>query len=212
MKTLLTPLNRKEEIVNSLTHLPGIIFGLIALPFLTVYAASHHNENITAGVIIYGICFLLVFTASSLFHIQQKATLRKVLKKLDHISIYFMIAGTYTPFILIYLNNSYGKWLLIILWGLTAVGTVFKLFFTGKFELLSVFIYIAMGWMCLLGADKFFSPMPGIVQNLIITGGILYTTGVIFYIWKLHSFHHAIWHLFVLFAALCHFSAVSLSV
>lgn len=212
MNTYNTAIDKREEKINSLTHFPGIIFGLTAMPFLIIYAFYHARYNVTAGIIVYGICFLLVFTVSTLFHLQNSGKLRRILKKLDHISIFFMIAGTYTPFILIYVNNEFGMRLLTILWSLSALGTIFKIFFTGKLEILSVIIYLTMGWMCLSVAESFFGGMPFIVKALIIAGGALYTIGVVFYIWRLHTYHHAIWHIFVLVAAICHFTAVSLSV
>ena len=135
-----------------------------------------------------------------------------MLKIMDHISIYFLIAGTYTPFILIFVNNSFGMILLGVLWGLTALGTLFKTFFTGKFEIVSTVIYLAMGWMLLTGADTFFANMPYQIMALIVAGGILYSVGVIFYIWRMFTYHHAVWHLFVLGGAICHYSAVLLAV
>jgi hemolysin III len=211
MDIYLTPIDHKEEKINVLTHFPGILFGLTAMPILIGYALYHANLDIAAGIIVYAICFLLVFTASTLFHLQNSGRLRMLLKKLDHISIYFMIAGTYTPFILIYVNNEFGMKLLVVLWSLSLLGTVFKIFFTGKMEILSVLIYLCMGWMCLTGAEEFFGGMPLAVKALVIFGGMLYSIGVVFYVWRLHAYHHAIWHIFLLIEAICHFTAVSLS-
>src|SRR5207237_3753927 len=117
-----------------------------------------------------------------------------------------------TPFILIVVNNSFGITLLSVLWALTLLGVVFKTFFTGKFDTLSTLVYLIMGWILLTGANAFFANMPATVIVLIIWGCCLYTVGVIFYIWSWFAYHHAIWHLFVLSAAICHYTAVLLAV
>ena len=163
------------------------------------------------GASVYGFSFLMVFTCSTLFHCQKEGKTRQLFKIMDHISIYFLIAGTYTPFILIFVNNTFGMILLCVLWGLTLVGTIFKTFCTGKFEIVSTLIYLAMGWMLLAGGNAFFENMPYQIAALIIAGGVLYSVGVIFYIWRMFTYHHVVWHLFVLFAAICHFSAVLLA-
>jgi len=134
------------------------------------------------------------------------------LEILDHISIYFLIAGTYTPFLLIYLRNSFGIILLSVLWGLTILGIFFKVFFTGRFSLVSTIIYVLMGWIFFVGGKRFFNAMPRDVLIFIIIGGCLYTIGIIFYMWKGYGWHHAIWHFFVLAAAVCHYVAVLLAV
>jgi hemolysin III len=135
-----------------------------------------------------------------------------VLKIFDHISIYFLIAGTYTPFILAYLFTKTGIILLIILWGLTCIGIFFKIFFVNRFNLISTIIYLLMGWMLVWGGRSFFQEMPVSVIILIITGGVLYSLGVIFYLWQKWVWHHAIWHLFVLTAAICHYVAILITV
>jgi hemolysin III len=120
----------------------------------------------------------MVFTFSSLFHWNTNAKIRRLFLILDHISIYFLIAGTYTPFILIFINNSFGMTLLFVLWGLTLLGIFFKIFYTGRFEIVSTIIYLAMGWMLLTGANEFFANMPSPVITLIIIGAVLYSIGV----------------------------------
>ncbi|MEP6746470.1 MAG: hemolysin III family protein [Bacteroidota bacterium] len=138
--------------------------------------------------------------------------LKECWKIFDHISIYFLIAGTYTPFLLIYLNNTFGITLLCVLWGLTVLGIFFKIFFTGRFKAVSNIIYIAMGWMLVTGGKRFFTELPTNVLIFIIIGGGLYSIGIIFYLWQKYSWHHAVWHFFVLAAAVCHYVAVLLAV
>lgn len=202
----------REEKVNSMTHVLGILFGLVCIPILILNACESCAPSIIIGTAIYAFSFLMVFTFSTLFHWNKNEKIRKLFLILDHISIYFLIAGTYTPFILIFINNSFGMMLLSVLWGLTILGVFFKIFFTGRFEIISTIIYLLMGWMLLTGAKEFFANMPTSIVTLILTGAALYTIGVIFYIKRFFAYHHAVWHLFVLLAAICHFSAVLISV
>ena len=202
----------REELFNAITHAIGIVFGIICIPILIVTAINHSGTSILAGISIYGFSFLMVFTFSTLFHWTRHRKKKDILRILDHISIYFLIAGTYTPFILIFVNNAYGLTLLSVLWTLTLLGTIYKTFFTGKFEIISTLIYLIMGWMLLTGANAFFAKMPFSVMVLIICGGCLYTIGVFFYLWRWFAYHHGIWHLFVLSASICHYTAIFLAV
>lgn len=202
----------KQEIVHSMIHGFGILFGIISIPILTAIAAKTANVTAIAGASIYGFCFLMLFTFSTLYHSFQQPQVKRTLEIFDHISIYFLIAGTYTPFLLIYLNNSFGITLLSILWGLTLLGIFFKIFFTGRFEIISVVIYVAMGWILIVGGRRFFTALPNNVLIFIITGGVLYSVGIIFYLWQRFKWHHAIWHFMVLVAAVCHYVAVLLAV
>jgi hemolysin III len=202
---------RQQEIVNSLIHGAGVLFGIAGLPVLTAMATAHHN---TAGIVgsgIYGFCFLLLFTVSTIYHIAGEPAIKRKLKIIDHISIYFLIAGTYTPFLLVYLNNRFGITLLAVLWGLTAAGIVFKILFTGRFEIVSTILYLAMGLIMVVGGRKFFDHLPGTVMIFVIIGGALYCIGVFFYLWDKYTYTHAVWHAFVLTAALCHYVAVLMS-
>ncbi|HEY0680570.1 MAG TPA: hemolysin III family protein [Chitinophagaceae bacterium] len=212
MKAYSGEIDLREERLNTLTHILGILFGLVSIPILILNACNNCGIPVIAGICIYGLSFLMVFTSSTLFHWQKEGKSRNLWKKLDHISIYFMIAGTYTPFILIYVDNGFGTMLLCILWVLTIVGTVFKIFYTGRFEIISTIIYLVMGWLMLTGANAFFANMPYQVIALIVAGGILYSVGVIFYLWRCFFYHHAVWHLFVLAAAICHYSAIVIAV
>lgn len=198
----------QQELVNSLSHGAGVLFGLIAIPFLVFVAAKNAGSFVVAATCAYGFGFLLVFTFSTLYHgIQQTAT-KKILKIFDHISIYFLIAGTYTPLIVIFVPDAFGVSLLLILWSLTLAGIFFKIFYTGRFEVLSTAIYVAMGLLLLAGGDRFFKAMPPTIILLVVGGGILYCSGVIFYLWKKYKYHHGVWHLFVLAAAICHYIAI----
>jgi hemolysin III len=202
----------KQEVVHSMIHAFGILFGIISIPILSVLASKNLNVPGIIGASIYGFCFIMLFTFSTLYHGFQHPQVKRVLEIFDHISIYFLIAGTYTPFLLIYLRNSFGFTLLAILWGLTLLGIFFKVFFTGRFNIVSVIIYLMMGWIFVAGGNRFFEAIPSDVLLFLIIGGCLYTIGVIFYLWNGFGWHHAVWHFFVLAAAVCHYVAVLLAV
>lgn len=202
----------QQELVNSIIHGFGIIFGIISIPVLIAFAIKSDNTPGVIGATIYGFCFLQLFTFSTLYHGFQHAQAKRVFEILDHISIYFLISGTYTPFLLIYLNNTFGITLLTILWGLTALGIIFKIFFTGRWNIISTFVYIAMGCILVAGGRTFFIHIPGDVMTMILIGGALYLLGVIFYLWEKYPYNHAVWHFFVLAAAICHYVAILLSV
>jgi len=198
----------REELVNVITHTFGILFGLVSVPFLILNACENCGHYVITGITVYGVAFLLLFSSSTLFHFQTDEKRRQFWKKLDHISIYFKIAGTYTPFILIYVNNAFGFTLLAILWSLAIAGTIFKTYYCGRFEIISTIVYLAMGWMLLSGANAFFANMPADVKWLVIAGAIFYTVGVMFYVWRWFVYHHAVWHLFVLAGAICHYVGI----
>ena len=209
MRTCSPELELREEKVNAITHVAGILFGLVSVPFLILNACKSCGHHVIAGISMYGLSFLMVFTFSTIFHLQKEGGRRRhIFKILDHISIYFFIAGSYTPFILIFVNNSFGFTLLAILWSLAIVGTIFKSFYCGRYEIVSTLVYLAMGWMLVTGGNAFFANMPANVIWLIIAGAILFTVGVIFYIWRLFAYHHAVWHVMVLAGAICHYVAI----
>ncbi|WP_432221412.1 PAQR family membrane homeostasis protein TrhA [Flavobacterium sp. TMP13] len=202
----------QQELVNSIIHGFGIIFGIVGIPILIAFAIKSDNTLGVIGAAIYGFCFLQLFTSSTLYHGFQHVQAKRVFKILDHISIYFLIAGTYTPFILIYMNNTFGITLLVILWSLTALGIVFKIFFTGKWNVVSTFAYVAMGCIMVVGGRTFFDAIPSAVMTMILIGSLLYLLGVIFYLWTKYPYNHAIWHFFVLSAAVCHYVAILMAV
>lgn len=202
----------QTELTNSITHGIGILFGIASIPLLSALAIKSDNIHGIIGASVYGFCFLMLFTFSTLYHGFQQPKVKAVLQIFDHISIYFLIAGTYTPFILNYMFTSKGIAMLSVLWGLTFIGIFFKIYFVGRFNILSTIIYLLMGWMMIWGGKDFYATMPTIVITLIVIGGVLYSLGVIFYLWESWKWHHAIWHLFVLAAAICHYVAVLLTV
>ncbi len=200
------------EIANSITHGMGIIFGIAAFPVLSSLAVTKDHLVAVVGASVFGFCFILLFSFSTLYHAFQNERAKKVLRVFDHISIYFLIAGTYTPFLLNYMMNTTGIIMLSVLWGLTLLGIIFKIFFTGRFNFVSTIIYLAMGWILLFSGPQFFKAIPTDVMTMIAIGGGLYTIGAVFYMWHKLYYHHVIWHLFVLAAAICHYVAVLLMI
>ena len=201
-----------QELVNSIVHGFGIIFGVVSIPILIAFAIKSDNTVGIIGAAIYGFCFLQLFTFSTLYHGIQHVQAKRTLEILDHISIYFLIAGTYTPFLLMYMRNSFGITLLSVLWGLTAFGIIFKIFFTGRFKIFSTLIYIAMGFIMIVGGRTFFESIPSNILTMILIGCGLYLVGVVFYLSKRYLYNHAVWHFFVLAAAVCHYVAILLAV
>jgi len=202
---------REQEIINGLTAAIGMLFGISGLPVLVGLATAHSNTPGIVGSGIYGFCFLLLFTNSTVYHFVREPVVKQVFKVLDHISIYFLIAGTYTPFLLVYMNNNFGITILSVLWGLTVLGIFFKIRFTGRFEIISTIIYLLMGWIMVSGGRRFFEHLPVPVLIFIWIGGGLYSIGVFFYIWDKYYYTHAVWHLFVLAGAISHYVAVLLA-
>ncbi len=198
----------KLELANSVIHGIGVLFSIIAMPVLVIITSQKNNGYAIAGTAVYGFSFLMVFAFSTLYHGFQQPLVKEVMKILDHISIYFLIAGTYTPFILRYFYHSQGITMLLVLWGLAALGIFFKIFFVNRFHLLSVIIYVLMGWMLIWTGNAFFAAMPRQVITLILIGNGLYSSGLVFYLWRRWTYHHAYWHTLVLLAAICHYIAV----
>lgn len=202
---------RTQDLVCGLIHGAGILFGISGLPVLTGIATAHGNTPGVIGSGIYGFCFLLLFTCSTVFHLSKDAVTKDAFEIFDHISIYFLIAGTYTPFLLVYFNDAFGITLLAVLWGLTIIGVFFKIWFTGRFNIISTLIYFLMGWIMIVGGSRFFSYLPTAVLVLVFVGAGLYSLGIAFYSYKKNMNAHAIWHALVLAAAICHYVAILLA-
>lgn len=192
-----------EEKLNAITHGVGAFLGIIGLGFL-IYYDTNKTPFSLFSVIVYGSSVVILFTASTLYHLAIDQKKKYYLRITDHISIYFLIAGTYTPVLLISLVDSLGWILFYLVWAITALGIVMKLFFTGKFEVFSTLMYLAMGWLIVFDlsslADKINEGMV-----FLIAGGVAYTVGVVFYTFERIPYNHVIWHLFVLIGAFCHF-------
>ena len=195
---------KKEEYLNTFTHAIGAVFGICALVFLIVFNTNKTQYSLMS-VVVYGISIIVLFTASTFYHSIRNTRRKQYFRVVDHISIYLLIAGTYTPVLLITLEQSLGWTLLWVVWGIAAIGIILKLFFTGRFELFSTLLYLVMGWLIVFD----FSTLSDLVDPnaiiLLFAGGLAYTVGVIFYVVDRIPYNHLIWHVFVLAGAVCHF-------
>ena len=198
----------REEIANSVIHGIGLALGVAALSILVVFACKRGTSWHIVSCSIYGSTLVLLYLSSTLYHSFQNPKAKKIFKRIDHCSIYLLIAGTYTPFTLVNLRGSWGWTLFGIIWGLAVFGILFKIFHTGKFRFVSTLVYLAMGWLIIIAIKPLFSSMSLTGFLWLLAGGLSYSFGVIFYAFDRISFFHAIWHLFVLGGSVCHFFAV----
>ncbi len=202
----------REEWANALTHGLGATAALAGGSVLITLAAIHGDGWQLAGAIVFGICLLLLYVASTLYHAVQHPVAKARLKVFDHCAIYLLIAGTYTPFTLIGLRGPWGWGLFAAIWALALAGVVFKLMFTGRFKLLSTLIYIAMGWLVIVAIKPLLGALDGWTFGWLLAGGVCYTLGTVFYHRPSLPYSHAIWHLFVVAGSVCHFIAVTAQV
>lgn len=199
---------RREEYANVLTHGMAAVLSLVALCLMVGYAVRDHEAGLIVGVSVFGGSLLLLYLMSTLYHLFQDPALKHLFRVLDHSSIYVLIAGSYTPFTLVFLDGTLQKTFLILTWSLAACGVVFKVFFVKRFKGLSLGLYLGMGWMAIFAAKPFLEAAPTGAMVWLAVGGLLYTAGVIFYLWNRLPYNHAIWHLFVMGGSFSHFCAV----
>lgn len=196
--------SNKEEFWNSLTHFTGIILTLIGVPFLIT-----QNSDLTKlelfSLLFFQFGLLFMYTSSTLYHYVQNIRIKKVLRVVDHISIYYLIAGSYAPVCLITLRDHSGIEIFLIVISLMLLGTLFKIFFTGKFEKLSLYLYLLMGWLIIIKIDELINLINFRGLLLVIASGLLYTIGTYFYSSKTIKYSHSIWHLFVLGGSVTHY-------
>ena len=200
--------SKEEEISNSITHGIGVILSIAALVILIVFASLYGNVWHVVSFTLFGVTMLLLYTSSTLLHALKPGKAKDFFEIMDHSSIYFFIAGSYTPFLLVAVQSATGWTLFGIVWGLAIAGTIFKSFFVKKFLFTSTLLYVVMGWLIVFVWNDLVATIHPTSLILLIIGGLLYTVGAIFYIWKLFKHHHAVWHVFVLSATVCHFFAV----
>ena len=199
---------KREEIANSITHGIGALFSIAALVLLIVFASMQGDAWYIVSFAIYGATMVILYTASTLVHSFPPGKVKHIFEILDHSAIYFFIAGTYTPFLLIAIQGALGWTLLGIVWGLAIFGTVFKVFFVDRFLQLSTVLYIIIGWLIVFAWKPLIAAVPDYGVVFLVIGGIIYSVGAIFYVWRGFEYHHAVWHLFVLVGSVLHFLAV----
>ena len=199
-----------EELLNSISHGIGAILSLIGVVVLIVLAslAAHIDPWKIVGISLYGVSLVLLYTASTLYHGIKHPRLKRLFQHLDHCAIYLLIAGTYTPFLLVNMRGSTGWTLFAIVWSLALFGIACKLIWPHRFTVMRVAIYLIMGWLIVFASGEMASSLSTSGITLLAAGGITYTLGVIFFAINAIPYNHAIWHLFVLGGSTCHYFAV----
>lgn len=201
---------RREEIANAITHGIGALLSVAALVLLIVFSSMKGTAWHVVSFTIYGVSMLLLYTSSTLVHSFKEGKLKDLFEFFDHSSIYVYIAGTYTPFMLVAIRGSLGWTLFSIVWAIALLGVLFKAYFVKRFLFLSTVFYLLMGWLIVIAWGPLTAAIPGMGINLLVIGGLLYTLGTVFYVWRAFPYHHAIWHLFVLAGSVLHFFTILL--
>jgi len=197
-----------EERINVVSHAVGFIASIAALVLLVVRASLHGNAWYIVSFSIFGASLMLLYAASTIYHNSKRPELRKRLKVIDHSSIYILIAGSYTPFTIVTLNGTVGWVIFGISWGIALTGIILKLFFTGKYNLLSTIMYVMMGWLVVFFIKPLMNSLPAEGVFWLIAGGVSYTVGAVIYMIKKIPLNHAIFHIFVLIGSACHVVSV----
>jgi hemolysin III len=201
-----------EEIANSITHGIGVLLSLAGLVILVSVAATHGTIWHIVSSTIFGATLIMMYMTSTLYHCVTAPRTKEILRLFDHVAIYLLIAGTYTPFLLVNLRGPWGWSVFALVWGIALTGIILKVSPLGHKRGLSLTLYLVLGWIILIAIKPLLTSLDPAGIRLLVTGGVAYTGGVIFYGWKRLPYHHAIWHLFVLAGSAFHFFAVLLYV
>lgn len=209
MQKIVRPYTLSEEVWHSIIHGVGIALSIAALAILVAFSAAEGNVWAVVSTAIFGASMILLYSASTIYHAIPNPEIKKKLKKLDHISIYYLIAGTYTPFLLVNLRGAVGWTIFGVVWGLALVGTFLKLYTGGSgTKAWSIGLYLLMGWMIVFASRSLVANLSDLAMAFLVLGGLSYTLGIAFYVWKSRKYTHAIWHGFVLIGTIMMFFAV----
>jgi hemolysin III len=201
--------SKGEEIANSITHGIGILLSIAALVLLIVFSALHGTAWHIVSFTIFGSTMIIMYTSSTLLHsFPEGSRMKDLFEIFDHSSIYFFIAGTYTPYMFVAVKGWVGWTIFGIVWGMAIGGTVFKSFFVKKYLFTSTALYVLMGWLIVFAWKPLSENMSPTGFLFLVIGGLLYTLGSVFYMWRGFKFHHALWHLFVIAGSIMHFFSV----
>ena len=198
-----------EELANVITHGAGLVLSVIGFIVLLALAVSNGDVWNITGTIVYGTSLVILYAASTLYHSAITPHRKSLLQMLDHCCIYLLIAGSYTPFLLIVLRDGIGPGMLAVVWAIALFGIVFKLIFRQRFKALGIVLYLAMGWLGLFLAGPMYSALGLTPLLFIMAGGLSYTAGMIFFGWKTIKHHHAIFHVFVLGGSILHYIVIA---
>ncbi|MDP3912717.1 MAG: hemolysin III family protein [Bacteroidota bacterium] len=205
-------LTSKEEIVNGITHGIGALLSVVALVVLIMVAGNHGDALHLVSFSIYGVTLILLYLSSTLYHSFSGPRIKNLFARFDHVSIFLLIAGTYTPILLTSIGGVWGWTLFGVIWGLALVGAVIRSIYLHRFRKLMVAVYLLMGWMFIIAGKQVYLSLPSISLTFLILGGVAYSVGVIFYMWRRLPYSHGIWHLFVLAGSILHFFAIYFSI
>jgi len=202
----------REEVANSVSHGVGTLLAVVGLVVLTVFAVQRGNVWHTVGCSVFGAALVLLYTTSTLYHSIQHPRAKAVLRALDHSAVFILIAGTYTPFALVSLHGPWGWSLLGVIWGLAVLGIILQMGVLRRGTAASVLLYVGMGWVVVIAIKPLLNAVAPGGLALLVIGGLAYTAGTGFYMWRRLSYHHALWHGFVLLGSVSHFFAILLYV
>lgn len=208
MDLLERPQSLGEEIANSVSHGVGLVLALAAFPVLIVSALKRGDATGAVAAAVFAISLVLLYSTSTLFHAFRQGRAKRVFQVLDHSAIYLLIAGTYTPFTLGVLHGTWGWILFGLVWSMALAGTLLKAIGGIRYNTLSTFVYLAMGWVVVIAADKVWALVPGWGIFWLFAGGIAYSLGAVFFLAERIRYFHFVWHLFVVAGSACHFIAV----
>ena len=197
-----------EELANFISHAAGGVLSVAALIILIIRAVSLGNTLDIVSFAIFGTALVLMYTTSSIFHALKWNKAKEIFEILDHSVIYVLIAATYTPFLLVVVGGKVGITLLVIEWLICILGIIFKTFFVQKFVVFSTLLYIIMGWLVVFVWSDLLAGINNLSLFFLILGGVFYTVGTLFYMWRLFKYHHLVWHIFVIFGSIAHFFAI----
>ncbi len=201
----------REEAANVATHAAGLVASVFGAVVLVYFGIARGEALHVASAGLYGATLVALYGASTLYHAFRRPGVKRVLRVLDHCAIYLLIAGTYTPFVLVGLGGRLGWSLFAVVWAMAAAGIVFKIFATGRFAVVSTAAYVAMGWLGVVAIGPLIRSLSGSAVLWLLAGGVAYTAGTFFYHRKI-PYAHALWHVFVLLGSVCHFVAIGLYV
>ena len=200
--------SKAEEIANFVSHTAGAGLAILGFIMLIIRASWYNNISALISYIIFSLGLMVLYTMSSIYHGLKPSKAKNVFEILDHSSIYFLIAASYTPFLVLGLKSNMGITLLVIQWVICIIGITFKAFFTGKFKGISTIVYLIMGWMIVFSWNELIAKISPISLGFLIAGGLLYSLGTVFYMWKVCKFNHMIWHIFVVLGSIAHYIAI----
>ena len=208
MEKLVGRYTLQEEILNAATHGFGILLSIVGLVVLVAFATLNGSALLITSCAIFGGTLIFAYTSSTLYHAITNEKAKQIFRQFDHSAIYFLIAGTYTPVVLVLLGGAWGWSIFAIIWAVTIFGVVLKFVYPHRFKKLSVALYLIMGWFIIIALKELLVVMPSSGLWLMLIGGLFYSVGVLFYIYKKLPFNHAIWHLFVLGGSISHYFMV----